>query len=133
MLERQNAFENARIVMDVLKMNIQMANEITILANNEDVLQMITLRPRERVNPNDPDNYRFRFNGSPTFPNRFEIGQPGLRGWTTGTWNEMASHIYEIRIVSDGGKIHITVTTNCIPETRITLEGTVCVRYKIVN
>jgi type II secretory pathway pseudopilin PulG len=122
MLERQSAFENARITMDALIMNFQMSRSIEIWTN-ADTLQSMALEQR---NPNGEwHDYRFRFNPS---TGRLDIGQPLPRP----VWNEFSSDLAGIQIVYiPGSRLLITVETNCAEP--ITLSGSVCVRDKYVN
>lgn len=121
MLERQSAFENARITVDALKMNFQMAREITLQTDANDRLQMLTLNQR------DPfgawHDYRIRFNVN---TGRLDFGQP-----PPGSWNEFASGLAEVQIIYLGGRMRIIVKTDCAEP--IELEGSVCVRHKYVT
>ncbi|MCL1843115.1 MAG: type II secretion system GspH family protein, partial [Defluviitaleaceae bacterium] len=127
MLQRQSAFENARLTIDALKMNFQMSRTITLRTDTNDVLQMLTMNQRD---PNGRfANYSFRFNAAaaPTAAQfqRLEQGNPG-------GWNEFAENIASIQIIHiNNSRMRITVTTGCYEP--IILEGSVCVRYKDVT
>ena len=118
MLESQNAFENARITMDVLKMNINMSRCIEISKNSNANLSIIALNQRDPHGIWEP--YNFRLNS-----NQLQIGQPG-RGW-----NEISSNISTITIRYMGDRLRIEVITTC-DEPQI-LEGSVCTRYKCLS
>jgi hypothetical protein len=122
-LERQNAFENARISMDALIMNFQMAKHITLDTDENDVLSRLTLRQRDPQGNLENYNIHFRTN-----TRRMYFGQPH-------GGNEFASGLAEIRIIYTHGKrMCITVITACDePNEPIVLEGSVCVRHKFVT
>jgi type II secretory pathway pseudopilin PulG len=141
LFERQNAFENARISMDAIIMNFQMARRINLQTDGRDVLQTLTLNQHFRdgsvprnclggrpwnCNETHFANYTFSFNAnaSPTSVRfqRLEFGN-----------NEFAENIAEIIIQYVDGRMEITITTGC--DEPIVLEGSVCVRYKclVVN
>jgi type II secretory pathway pseudopilin PulG len=122
MLERQSAFENARVSMDALIMNIQLARRIELRTNSNDVLQRLILNQR------DPSgnfrNYVFHFDANAEMLIFAESETPNAS-------NEFASNISEIVIVyADESRMDITITTAC-PEP-IVLQGSADVRYKDV-
>ena len=121
MMERQSAFENARIAMDAIKMNLQMSRTIQLQTNANDSLQLL------RMNQRDPygiwENYTFRFlvTAAPTSARfqRLEFGD-----------NEFASNIANIEIIYIENRMEIKITTGC--EEPVVIKGSVCVRYKDV-
>jgi len=119
-LDRQDAFENARGAMDVLITNLQMAKSITLTVGPDYDLRQLSL---PSFNPdNIPHTYVFDFdiNLAPTETRfrRLEFGQ-----------NELASNIAMIRIQPIAGRhMHITIKTGC--EFPIIIEGSVDIRYK---
>ena len=123
MIERQTAFENARISMDALIMNFQLARRITLQTDSNDVLQRLTLNQRNPLGIFE--NYVFRFNvnalpASAQFQ-RLEFGN-----------NEFAANIAEIKITYvDDNRMVIKIITGC--DDPIILHGSVDVRYKPVE
>jgi prepilin-type N-terminal cleavage/methylation domain-containing protein len=116
---RQSAFENARIVMDALIMNIQMSRKITLQTNNND-LYRLTLNQLNNNNWED-FNFGFRADGA-----RLMFGT-----------QEFATNIASIKIIPVEDtemnimRMQITVTTAC--DEPIILEGSVDTRYKCVS
>jgi len=122
LLERQSAFENARISMDALIMNFQMARRITLQTDSNDILQRLTLNQRNPQGQWQDYTFRFNLNAAPGSArhHRLEFGD-----------NEFAENIAEIRIeYIDESRMQITITTGC--EVPIILEGSVDARYKNV-
>jgi len=121
LLSRQNAYENARVAVDGLITNIQMANDITLTTDADGILIQFNLTQHDR--PDEP--FRFFFEINPTTParrHRLGFGTPS---------NAFADNIAMVRIVYiDSSRMVISVTTDC-PDP-ITLEGSVDVRYKNV-
>ncbi|MCL1877239.1 MAG: hypothetical protein FWF80_00100, partial [Defluviitaleaceae bacterium] len=119
MLEQQYAFENARITMDAILMNLQMAHEITV-SRNGDVLE--TLHVRQLDPDREWDNYRIHFIPSD------EIVTMGLRNAA----NTFATNIAEVRLeYISANRMRVTVVSTC--DEPITLVGSVCVRGKSVE
>ncbi|MCL2571297.1 MAG: hypothetical protein FWE11_02755 [Defluviitaleaceae bacterium] len=122
-LTRQSAFENARISMDAIIMNIQMAQAILLEVEDDYILQRLVLTER---NPQGHlHDYTFRFNAkSRPGSSDFNILIFGLTAA-----NELASGIALVRIQPiDNSHIQITIVTDC--EHPVTLEGSVDIRYK---
>jgi prepilin-type N-terminal cleavage/methylation domain-containing protein len=121
MIERQSAFENARLAMDAFIMNLQLAREVTLQTDGNDNLQRLTLL---QLNPDGVlHNYRFDFNvnaapGSVRFQ-RLEFGD-----------NEFAAGLAEIRITYVDQGMDIRIKTGC--DEPIVLNGRACVRFKNV-
>ena len=127
LIARQNVFENARVAMDALRMNIQLADVIYLDTHSHGPHAHVL---RQMVMPGiDPSgvmrDYTFSFDI--TLPadavrhNRLEFGR-----------NEIASHIAVVHIVYiDGARMDITVISDGVPP--IVLEGSVCVRHKQVT
>jgi len=129
MLERQNAFENARSAMDMLITNIQMANAIYLSVEDfndySHVLRELRLPSFNTLG--QPHTYQFNFNirFAPNHVRRHRLEFGG---------NELASNIAFVRIQPIAGRhMHITVRTGCNPP--INIEGSVDIRYKrlIIN
>ncbi|MCL2386264.1 MAG: hypothetical protein FWC89_01825 [Defluviitaleaceae bacterium] len=123
LLERQDAFESARVAMDALIMNMQMARQITLQTDSNDILIQLSLIQNTDPSTNQ-EAYRFNFNVNASYGtanhNRLRFGD-----------NEFASGIAEIRIYPVDNRMRIIVTTAC-PEP-IILEGSVDIRYKQVT
>ena len=113
MLESQSAFERARGSMDALVMNIQMANHITLNTDANHRMQSLTIRAR------DPRGQLHDYIFTHT-NNILRIGG-----------NEFASNIAYIYLVyTPSRRIDIEIHTAC--EEALVLNGSVCVRYKVV-
>jgi len=113
-LARQSALENARVAMDALTINIQMAQTINLEVGPVFDLRVIHV-----------DSFRFRFDYSLTHTSlRFQRMQFGDDA------NHIAHYIYNVQIrpANDDRQLNITITTAC--EYPIILEGTVDIRYK---
>jgi len=123
-LRSQNAFENARVAMDAIIMNIQMAREIELTNNPDGVMRRLILTSR------DPQgllhNYRFYFDIDAA------EGEAKFQRLEFGTNNEFASDIALIRLefVQDN-RFLIEVVTGC--NDPIVLNGSVDARYKVVR
>ncbi|MCL2215899.1 MAG: type II secretion system GspH family protein [Defluviitaleaceae bacterium] len=123
---RQNAFENARVAMDALIMNMQMSWDIELINDSDGILRQLTLYERDPLGGVHP--YRFNFDAS--LPeeairhHRLEFGD-----------NEFAANIAVIRITYiAGSRMNIFIETGCYPQSgRITLEASVDVRHKNVT
>jgi type II secretory pathway pseudopilin PulG len=123
-IAQQNAFENARVVMDMMQMNIQMTDVVFVetrtYKGHNNVLH------RMRVSPT-PGHLTFYFINTthinPERHNRVEF---------SGGGNEVARGIALVLIeyIPDQ-RIEITITTTCTNP--VVLEGSVCVRYKEVS
>jgi len=126
LMAQQSALENARVTMDALKVNIQLARRIELPSAGTYLL--MTCQPSTASSRNCRlggfwHDYRFELNSS---LNQFRIGQP------PNNFNEMARYIGNIEIeYIDGSRLQITVQTTCDPP--IILQSSVCVRGKCVN
>ena len=122
-LARQNAFENARVSMDALLMNLQMAQAIHLEVDSNNILRTLTLTAR---NPQGLlHDYTFRFDiNAPIDSARYNRLIFGLH-------NEFASNIASVRIefVNDN-RMSVTIQTAC--KEPIIITGSVDVRYKTV-
>ena len=135
LIERQNAFENARITMDTLLINIQMARSIEVEVWRDYTLRRITLA---QINPDgNPHNYSFFFDVSArrtdTWYSMLQIGyfRPSNPNNRQGR-NEVSRGIAHIRVEPvNGRRMYITVKTSC--ENPIVLNGSVDIRYKGLN
>jgi len=121
----QSAFENARVAMDAIIINVQMAERVEVINDNNGIMReliMWGLNPQGELHPFtlrlpnfEYSHLRFR---------RLEFPNPG---------NELASNIAEIRITYiEGSRLDIFVKSGCYPAP-IELEGSVDVRYKYVT
>ena len=129
-LARQNALENARVAMDALTVNIQMARSITLYVGPDFDLRymyLISLNPQQAEH-----TYRFIFDYRlrPAAGGRFQSLQ--LTGRHNGYSNHIAHDIYKVKIEPDcyERQLDITVTTACMS---IVLENSVDIRYKYFN
>ncbi|MCL2049105.1 MAG: type II secretion system GspH family protein [Defluviitaleaceae bacterium] len=113
LFERQNAFENARITMDALLMNLQLAWEIDLKTDSEDNLDSLALW---QLDPQDRAyEYLFTFHAD---RGEFRIGG-----------NALASGIAEIKMARvDETRMTVMVVAAC--DEPIVLWGCVDVRYK---
>jgi prepilin-type N-terminal cleavage/methylation domain-containing protein len=112
----QDAFENARVAMDGLLVNIQMAERIELKTGPGDTLQEL------RLTQNPPHVYVFEFNknipAGQTKHQRLELGG-----------NEFASKIADIQIIkAHPNRMEITVISG--GDVPVTLTGSVDIRYK---
>ena len=116
LVDRQEALESARAAVDVLTVNLQMADRIILRTDSAGMLRDLSLR---QIDPSGtPHWYDFRYG---RIYNRLEFDT-----------NELASNLSEVRItLSDNRQlIFITVTTSEHLGEPITLTGTVDIRYK---
>jgi prepilin-type N-terminal cleavage/methylation domain-containing protein len=125
---RQHALENARIAVDALVMNMQLADEITITSNNAGIMRRLYTR---QLNPaGRPAMYRFYFDpdravGTPRH-GRLEFGQDNQT-------LEFASGIQSVRLVLSPDRGQVTVTVTAQADIPVTLHGAADVRYKAVT
>jgi len=126
LLARQDAFENARGVMDSIIMNVQTAYKVDVYVDNGNNLQEMSIRSLNPQLQSHP--YTFIF-----FP------ASGQLGFGQGRENELASNIRSIRITTEPtdppySRMYITVTTACqAPREPIVLTGSVDIRHKYVT
>jgi len=128
LMERQSAFENARVAMDALLVNIQMAQSIrlTVVGENYVLRRMIVPGIDAEGEFNDfTFDFDCRLTSTATRFRRLEFGG-----------NELASNIAEVRVqpIGERGRerhINITVITGC--EHPIKLEGSVDIRHKVLT
>ncbi|MCL2362890.1 MAG: type II secretion system GspH family protein [Defluviitaleaceae bacterium] len=121
LLAQQNAFENARVALDALISNTEMARTIDLRVGRDSTLQRITLW--QRAPDGNVHDFRFDFdvNAHPTNEAHFQRLRFGLQ--------EIARGIAQITVQPiDGQRLLITVTTSC--DYPIVLEGSVDIRYK---
>ena len=124
-LARQNALENARVAMDTLTVNIQMANEIRLEVGPDFSLRemdVTSLDPQQDVH-----TYRF------IFDYRLTSASPRFQRMQLGSYaNHIANYIHNVQIRPDHHRrqLNITVTTACMS---IVLENSVDIRYKHFN
>jgi len=123
LLARQNAFENARVSLDSLIVNIEIANSITLEIGRNYTLRQLTLWQRD-LNGN-ARNYNFHFDAS------LRQSAPSFQHLRFGN-QELASGIAQITIVPiNDRRLHITITTGC--EYPVILENSVDIRYKTLT
>ena len=130
-ITRQSAFENARISMDALIMNIQTAQAIHLetgahLIPGGDTHVLQTLRI-DSLNPDGgPHPYLFSFdiNAAENMPQHQRLNFGG---------NELAEGIASIQIIpaSNNRRMDIIIRTGC--ENPIILRGSVDIRYKMLT
>lgn len=124
--ESSLAFENARVSLDALSVNIQMADTIVLETDHNGVLRQLTLT--ERAPNGSPANYIFYFS---------KTAQPGEAKYHRlefGLNDEFASHIETVKLVyADDGYIAVTVTTDDTLGEPLTLTASVDARYKNVT
>jgi len=125
---RQNAMENARVALDTLTVNLQMAEEIFLDTAPDGRLRLLRTYQaspdrcpaliHENCNPLNciggfrRHGFEFRFN-------------PSNGRLNFGGNNELASHLCEVKLVQDGDFMHITIIAN-----PITLYGIVDMRFR---
>jgi len=125
LLTHQNAFENARASMDVLIMNIQMANDIVLDTDNNDVLRTLIVPGRNPQGIIHPFRFEFNVNAPPGTP------MHQVLAFGQGAENAFALNISRIYMVYVPGlRIDITIQTAC--DYPIILHGSVDVRHKNV-
>ena len=124
LLSGQEAFENARVAVDALTVNLQMADEIILNTDADGMLRHLSLR---QINPGDRIHwfeFSYDINALPgtTRYNRLEFGGH----------NELASHLSEVRLTLSNNRqlMHITVTTSERLGNPVTLTSAVDIRYK---
>lgn len=128
---RQNAFENARVAVDMLAVNLQMADDIVLRTDPDGMLRYLSVN---QICPQGSEHfYNFRYNrdlsAAATRFQRLEMGGgTGIRR----AYNEIARYLSEVRLVvsADRQLIHITVTASAGLEEPITLGSAVDIRYK---
>ena len=120
LIQRQNYFEQSRRTVELLEINLQMATEIVLTTDENNILTTLTLTQR---NPSgNLENYEFHF------IDHLQIFTIGLRSPA----NEFARNISSIKIYPNQNKsyLYIHVTSSC--ET-IVLQVSVDIRYKAFN
>jgi len=121
--ERQSAFENARIAMDGILTNVQLAKEVNILTFSNNSLRVLTLT---QLNPDgilQPYAFRINRHVAENSPNRHRLIFNNV---------EFASGIRMVYIThTEGSHLDIVVETACDPP--LVLRGSVDVRYKKVT
>jgi prepilin-type N-terminal cleavage/methylation domain-containing protein len=126
MIERQSAFENARISFDAIKMNFQMSRIIDLQTNN-DVLQSVRM-----CQPSTASNRNCQHGGGLWHDYRFTFDASRQRLTFPDAGNEFSSNIAEIKIFPNDTQMHIKITTACSDTEPIVIEGSFCVRHKTV-
>jgi type II secretory pathway pseudopilin PulG len=123
--EQRLAFEDARLTMDALKTNFQLARSIELRTDSNDILQSVVMNQQNPQAQWQDYTFRFNVNAAPGTSQHHSIMFP-LPG------NEFASNIALVEIVYvNNTRMDIKITTGC--EEPIVLEGSVCVRYKDVR
>ena len=122
-LERQNALENARVAMDALTVNIQMAKSVRLEVgprNDLRNLYLMSLNPAQNLH-----EYRFIFDYRLTASHdRFQRLQIGSYS------NHIAYYIYivQIELADNNRQLDVMITTAC--EHPVILKGSVDIRNK---
>jgi len=122
---RQNAYENARIAVDGLLRNIQMAYIITLTVDSNDNLNTLIARGINREDARHNFRFDFNINATPTmvqYYRRLVFGQNEFA-------NGIASVVITVDCEIDPSRMYVTVTTLC----EIELHGSADVRYKDVT
>ena len=116
----QDIHEHARVAMDSLIVNIQMADEIEIWADPDGMLRRLTLHQINPMELREAYTFTYNRNANPTDASFRRINFSGT--------NELASFITEVRLVVsyDSKFIYLTVTA----DDRFTIQSTVDIRYK---
>ena len=122
-LARQNALENARITMDALVVNIELASRVTLVTGPDNMLQSLTLRQQNSMGM--PHYYVFDFNvNAPYGSARHQVVRLGN--------NEFSSNIGAVYITYvPNRRVDISVVTAC--ETPLVLHGSVDAMFKNVR
>jgi len=130
LIERQSTFENARVTMDMLFINIQFARTIMLRVEGDYILQNIIFIGDMPVDI----ELTFNIHAQPgdTWHHRLRLGRDPHG-------QEFSSNIAMIRVEplgtpGDWRYMHITIKTGCeSPMVPIILEGSVDIRYKNVT
>jgi len=128
---RQNSIENARVALDTLTVNLQMAEEIFLDTTQSGRLRLLrayqaspdrcpalvheNCNPRNCIGGFRRHGYEFRFN-------------PSNGRLNFGAHNELASNLSEVKLVQNGDFIHITIITEDTEP--ITLYTVVDMRFR---
>ncbi|MCL2421957.1 MAG: prepilin-type N-terminal cleavage/methylation domain-containing protein [Defluviitaleaceae bacterium] len=135
-LNQQEALASARIAVDAIAVNVQMAEEIVLQTDGDGMLRSLSLR---QISPQgNLEWYLF------TYDRHAAIGTPGYRRLiftgqrepnVPGGHNELASNLkaVQVRISEDRSLLYITVVSCDSWGEPVTLQGTVDIRYKIVR
>ena len=118
-----NALEQARIAVDMLTVNLQMADDILLITDSSGMFARMELRPRNDTSNNNYYGFRYDFSDK-------------ILRFGAGTTQEVALNISEVRleVSEDNRTIIITVTADVIDSDRqITLTNAVDIRYKILR
>jgi len=127
LINRQDAFENARVTMDALLVNTQLAYRIVLRVEGDFILQNARLYQIDTGGSLHPYEIIFNY--------RLRPGTEWHHRLRTGG-QEFAHNIARVQMrpigtQPDWRRMEITVTTGC--EYAITLEGSVCIRNKHVS
>lgn len=123
-LESQNALENARVSMDVLIVNIQMARSIYLQVDANNIMEMLVLSSYEPGG--GLYEYVFAFDvNAPYTAARFQVLRFGANEIADGI-----ARIYMEYVPGPSRRINIAVHTAC--EIPIVLTSAVDVRFKSV-
>ncbi len=119
-MDRTDAFENARAAMDAILMNIQLADTIELKTDADDILSELHLT---EIDPEgDRHAYVFEYDrDASTRETRYR--KLNFNG------NEFASRISELRIIKNGDLLNIKISG----EAAVTLECTASIRHKVFN
>jgi type II secretory pathway pseudopilin PulG len=124
-LTASEELENARVAMDAILMNIQLAEEITLETDALGTLKKLTLT---ELNPiKDTEDYFFIYNSGAN-PNA-SLYHRLIFGKVSS--NELASRIADIKIIKSSSYLTVKITTD--GEAALTLECSASIRNKIFN
>jgi type II secretory pathway component PulJ len=121
--DTSNEFENARVAMDALLMNIQLADEITLETDDDGTLRVLTLVELDPYKAKKA--YVFKYNGDASL--NAAIYHKLVFGDNSS--NELASHIAELKITKSSSYLNIKIITD--GEAALTFESSTSIRNKI--
>ena len=122
----QDAYENARVSLDALLINMQLADTILLETDNNHVLKRLTLT---QLDPEgNPHDYIFYFDKNA------QLGEAKYHRLEFGLHNEFASQIASVTLtLVNENHMQVTVITDGEATPSVTLTGSVDIRYKDVK
>ena len=124
-IDRQDAFENARAALDAIIVNIEMAETVLLETKPDGTLKKLTLT--ERAPNGFLAKYIFYYDGGA------QPGEAKYRRLEFGLNDEFASRITALILTQNMGRIFITVEAAPAEGPGIVLSASVDVRYKDVT
>ena len=124
LLARQEALESARVAVDALTVNLQMAESIILHTDSDGMLRRLSLL---QVAPtNNPAWFHFYYDRNAPY------GTPKYKRLEFGGHNELASNLSAVKLIlsADHSLIHIAVTTDERLGEPVTLRSVVDIQYK---